>query len=55
MNTPLANAEFRLQWNQTNFLWLIGEEPQDEKKIERCRQLIEDTQQEIEKLKRNAP
>ncbi len=50
-NTPLANAEFKLQWNITNLRWLLGEKPVDLKKVERAKKFIKETEEEIEQLK----
>ena len=36
-NTPLANAEFAVQFTTTNLRYLLGAEPPDAEAIARCR------------------
>lgn len=43
-NTPQANLDFEITWNETNLRWLLGEEPRNEP-------LIEATKKKLEELK----
>lgn len=38
--TPLQNAEFALTFTESNLLWLLGAEPQDNEAIEICKAQI---------------
>ena len=50
-NTPLANAEFRVTFVETNLRWVLGEVPQNPDKIAKVKAQLEDAKNQVNLLR----
>lgn len=52
-NTPLANAEFRVTFTETNLRWVLGEVPQNPDKIAKVKAQLDEAKAHLSFLKSN--